>query len=105
MSVINDDLNMPRALEVFWKVLDDFDFSPKKKIKLLERFDKVLGLCVKEMREIFVRVPKEVRELVVKRDKLREKKKWAEADIIRERIRDKGFVLEDISSGVKVSKA
>jgi len=31
-------------LQIFLKVVEDFDFEPKSKLKLLEKFDKVLGL-------------------------------------------------------------
>jgi len=105
LKVINDDLNTPKALDVFWRVLDDFNFSPKNKIKLLEKFDKVLGLGVKEMRETYLRVPKEVRELIVKRERAREKNDWAEADVLRNMIKGRGFVIEDSLQGVQVRKA
>ena len=104
LRAVNDDLNMPRALKVLWKVIDDFDFSPKEKVKLLERFDSVLGLGVKNMKEKKDIIPKKVLDLIEKRELLRKEKKWAEADIVRERIKEEGYLVEDLPDGARVEK-
>ena len=44
LEALEDDLNIPLAVQIFNRALDDFDFDVKKKLKLLERFDEVLGL-------------------------------------------------------------
>lgn len=93
LKAINDDLNMPQALNVFWSVLDDVDFDAGKKLKLLEKFDSVLGLGIKNMKS--EGVPKGIKELVKKREELRKNKKFAEADIVRNRILEKGYGVED----------
>jgi len=104
LKAINDDLNTPRALNVFWNALDDFDFSPDKKLKLLEKFDAVLGLDIKNMKEESFEIPKEIKSLIEKREKLRKEKNFAEADIIRNIIKEKGYLIEDTPSGVKISR-
>jgi cysteinyl-tRNA synthetase len=104
LDVINDDLNMPLALGVVWEMLDDFNFDPKKKLKLLEKFDSVLGLNVKEMKEEEISAPKEVLELVKEREKLRKAKMWAESDLFRERIKEKGFIVQDTAEGPKLER-
>ena len=43
-------------------------------------------------------------KLIKEREKLRKEKMWREADIIRERIRELGFVVEDGESGTRVEK-
>ena len=103
-KAINDDLNMPSAVQVFLEALDDFDFEPKKKIKFLEDCDNVLGLDIKNMHETIVIVPKEVEKLVQEREKLRKNKMWAEADILRQRIKEKGYLIEDTPNGPKAEK-
>jgi len=105
LEAINDNLNMPRAIKVFWQVLDDFDFSPKKKIKLLENFDRVFGLGIKDVREEEIKISEDVRKLISAREKARKRKMWVEADILRQRIRERGFILEDTTKGSKVRKA
>lgn len=102
-SVYND-LNLPGALQVVWKMLDDLSFDSKKKISLLEEFDSVLGLSIKEIKEEKMIIPKEVSELVKKRETLRKDKKWAEADILRERIKELGYQIEDVEKEVKIIK-
>ena len=72
---------------------------------LAVKFDSVLGLGVKEFSEEDPDVPEEVMELVEEREKLRAAKLWVEADIFRERILEKGFVVEDKKDGVNVKKA
>ena len=103
-DAMNDDINTPRSLEVIWTTVDNFDFSPKQKIKFLENIDKVLGLGIKEMKEEIITIPKEVKQLIEKRESLRAEKKWAEADILRNQIREKGYEIEDKADGPKVSK-
>jgi cysteinyl-tRNA synthetase len=104
-EAIEDDLNIPQAVQVLWRVIDDFDFDVKKKIKLLERFDSVLGLGIGEMKDEKVDVPKEVKELIKERDEARKKKDWKRADVLRGLIKERGFIVEDSSEGTKVSKA
>lgn len=104
LKAINDDLNIPRALEVFWRVLEDFDFDPKKKIKLLEDFDEVLGLGVISFKEEKIRVPQEIRKLVSLREEARKIGDWAEADRIREDVKKEGFEIEDSSNGAVIRK-
>ena len=104
LEAINDDLNLPRALQVFHNTLDDFDFSPKKKIKLLEKFDSVLGIKVKDFKEEKSIIPQEVNSLVKERESLRKQKKWAESDILRERIKELGFQVRDTPQGPDITK-
>jgi len=103
-KAIYDDLNLPKAVQVFIKTLDDFDFNSKKKLKLLEHFDSVLGLGIKNMKESKLTIPKEVTKLVQSRERFRKNKMWAEADIIRSRITEKGYAVLDTEKGPKLEK-
>lgn len=102
-KAINDDLNLPKAVQITWKMLDDFNFNPKKKIKLLEKFDKVLGLDIKTMKDQRLQIPKEIQKLIDSRERFRKNKMWAEADIIRSRISEKGYKIEDTPKGPRIS--
>ena len=104
LKAINDDLNTPKAIQIFLKALEDFNFNPKNKISLLEKFDGVLGLGIKDMQETLVVLPIELEKLIADREKMRKAKKWAEADILRQRIREKGYSVEDTLKGQKVEK-
>lgn len=104
LKVINDDLNTPLAMQVVWRTLDDFDFSPKPKLALLEKFDEVLGLGIKDFKEEHLEAPEEVINLLEERESLRKQKRWAEADIVRGRIKEKGFIIEDTPEGARLRK-
>jgi cysteinyl-tRNA synthetase len=103
-KAINDDLNIPKALQIFQKALDDFNFSPAKKLSLLIKFDSVLGLNIKDFKSESISIPKEVKELIETRERLRKNKLWKESDIIRQRIKDHGFIIEDTPNGTRVEK-
>ncbi len=103
-KAINDDLNTPKAIQVLWLVIDDIKFDTKKKLALLYKFDEVLALNIKEMKEEAAQVPEEVQKLIDARERLRKNKLWAEADIIRERIKEHGFSIKDTQEGPKAEK-
>ena len=102
LKQINDDLNMPEAMAVVWGLLKEKNLGNKEKIKLLLSFDKVLGLGIKS----FAReeLPKNLKELVEKREKARKNKDWALADKIRNELKQRGIQLKDTKQGVKWQK-
>jgi len=104
-KAINDDLNTPLAIQVLLKALDDLDFDSKKKLALLYKFDEVLGLGFKEMEKEIITIPRDIHKLVEARERLRKEKKWAEADVIRERIKEKGYLIKDTPQGPEIEKA
>lgn len=104
-EAIFNDLNFPRALQVIWKILDDESFDSEKKLLLLEHYDSVLGLNIKEMKgENNIKIPVEVQKLIDSRERLRKAKLWVEADIIRERIKELGYSMQDTPDGPQAHK-
>ncbi|RMD67224.1 cysteine--tRNA ligase [Candidatus Pacearchaeota archaeon] len=103
-NAINDDLNTPLALQVLWQVLDDESFASDTKLALIEKFDLALGLNLSSAEEEKVRAPEEVKQLLEKREELRQKKKFEEADKLREEIKARGFAIEDTPSGPKLRR-
>ena len=104
LEAINDDLNTPKALQVLWKTLDNLDFDSKKKIALLKKFDSVLSLGIKDFKEEKTEIPKELKKLLEQREKLRKEKKFAESDIVRNQIKELGYMIEDSPEGPIVRK-
>jgi len=102
MNRINDNLNTPQALALVNDMLKDESLGSKEKAGLIKDFDEVLGLDL--LKEEKVDVPREVQELVNKREEARKKKDWKIADSIRKKIMEKGFVLEDTREGVRIRK-
>lgn len=100
-DTVNDDLNMPKALQVLWKFVRDE--KAKGKLKTIKRMDKVFGLdLVKEKTEY--KIPKKVLSLVKEREKAREKKDWKKADLLRSEIHKKGYLVDDTEHGTKITK-
>lgn len=86
---INNDLNMPQALAVVWEVIKS-NIPSVDKLDLLYDFDDVLGLNLRN-----TEMPREVVELINKRKKLRNEKKFEEADKLRDKILDMGYEVRD----------
>ena len=102
VDAINDDLNMPKALEVFFSLLDDLKIDTSVKLKLLEKFDNVFGLGISNMKETKNSVPKEVVKLAIERENARKNKDWIRSDSLRNEIAKLGFSVEDTSDGYKL---
>lgn len=100
LEFINDDLNIPRALSLVWKLIKDRRVSEEEKYFLILDFDKVFGLGMDSLRPLIV--PKEVKDLLKKRENFRKKKQWFEADKIRRRIEKLGYLIEDTPDGPRL---
>lgn len=104
LRAINDDLNMPKALEIIWKLIrEEKNISSRDKYELLLQFDKALGLNLDKV-ELSVEIPEEIGELIRRRQAYRDKKDWESADKIREEIKKKGYIIEDTPHGVRCKK-
>jgi cysteinyl-tRNA synthetase len=102
LEIINDDLDMPRALSLLWKIIKDKKLSNKEKYNLLLEFDKILGLDLAKVKKI--RIPQKVNELVKKREEFRKKADFKSADNKRKEIEKLGYRIEDTKQGPKITK-
>jgi cysteinyl-tRNA synthetase len=100
-KAINDDLNMPLAVQVLWKLVRDE--KAKGKMGTIRKMDEVLGLSLFHKDEI--EIPDSVNKLVDERENARKKKDWKKSDELRDKIKKLGFIVEDKAEGVKISKA
>lgn len=101
-KAINDDLNMPKALQTLQGLLKDKKVAGKSKIEILEKMDSVLGLDL--LKQEKVKVPAEVKELLKKRKIARKEGNWDKADEIRDKINKLGFTINDTDKGSVVEK-
>ena len=103
-KAINDDMNMPLALSYVWEAAK-FEKKAKEVAKFLEKFDTVLGIKIDEVpNEVEQEIPEEVLNLVEERKIARENKDWAKSDELRDRIREKGYVVKDTKEGMEISE-
>jgi len=104
LEYINEDLNVPRAMGLVWEMLKDDSLGAKEKLNMLFKFDEVLGLNLKDVKEVKIDIPKEIQELVDKREEARKNKDFDTSDKLRDEIKEKGYILEDSEDGIKVKK-
>ena len=98
---ISDDLNMPNAFTVLNDVLKDDELNPLEKITLAEDFDRVfsLDLLKEEVVDISGIDEKLVNELLDERNDARNRKDWAKADEIRDRLNELNIEIVDSKEG------
>ncbi|MDP3986855.1 MAG: cysteine--tRNA ligase [Nanoarchaeota archaeon] len=102
LGFLNDDLNVSKALSYLWEILREDKLNNSEKYELVIKFDKILGLGLD--RDEKIKIPSEVKKLAEIREKMREEKKWDDADQIRRDIENLGFVVEDLDEGYVVKK-
>jgi len=104
-KAIENDLNIPKALSILWKLIKDYNKNPskfdsKKVYALILDWDKVFGLNLKEVG--LFKLPKKITELVKKREEYRKKKDFKKADEIRQQVQKLGYLIEDTAKGPKI---
>ena len=94
-EAVNDDLNIPKGLAVLWEVAKS-NIPSSDKYDLAVSFDEVLGLGLTKIQKIKEsKIPSNIKDLIKKREQLRQEKKFEEADRLRVQIEDLGFKVED----------
>lgn len=110
LKAMDDDFNTPLALRVFHELSRQINRylekngnreSLKSALNLFMEFSEILGLL---LREEELKLPKEVEELISRREEAREKRDWKTADEIRLKLRELGIQLEDTPKGVRWRK-
>ena len=102
-EAINDDLNMPVAMSVVWDIIKN-QIKSKDFAELLLKFDTVLGLEIDKEDEK-EEIPNEIKELLEQRKLARENKNWNLSDILRDKIKEKGYIIKDTKDGITIEKA
>ena len=104
-EAINDDLNMPLAMGVVWEVIRE-EKKSKKYAELIEKFDEVLGLDLKNYQNYQkeIEIPENIKELIEKRNQARKEKNWEISDKIRDEIQKLGYNIKDTKEGIKIEK-
>ncbi len=100
---MDDDLEISNALATIFNFINKIyklkiSKNDAKRIEeLMYDFDRVLGVIKREEEKI----PKEIKELIEKREKMRGEKNYKLADKIRNELKEKGIILEDTPQGVR----
>ena len=106
LEAINDDLNLPLAMGIVWEVVRNQE-KGEEYAKLLEEFDKILGLDLENAKEYLsnqekIELPQEILNLIEQRKQARKEKNWLESDRIRDELKEKGYIVKDTKDGMSV---
>ena len=100
---VNDNLDMPGALALTWKIFRS-DVPAQTKYEIVLEFDKVLGLGLKAAMEANKASP-EVTSLVRQRASHRSGGEFEEADQLRDQLVSEGYIVEDTLSAGRAASA
>ena len=108
-DAMDDDLNVGSALAELFEFVREVNnligagrlskLEAKQVYDIMTEFDKVLAVIGPIKTE--EKLPKEIEELVLRREEARKAKNWKTADEIREQLKTMGVILEDTAQGVK----
>ena len=110
IEALVDDLNTPKALGILFNYLKELN----RKIdndKLTDEESSRGILFIKKADEIFsflkdkTVIPNEIAKLVAKRNEARKDKNWKLSDLLREELKEKGWIVEDTLDGSKCYSA
>ncbi|MFH1682484.1 MAG: cysteine--tRNA ligase, partial [Candidatus Woesearchaeota archaeon] len=102
LEEVNNDLNTPQALATLWEVLKDESLSDNEKYNLILDFDRVLGLGLDKVKT--EKISPEVLRLAKERETARKNKEWSKSDLLRDKIKKMGYLVEDSPEGFKIRR-
>jgi cysteinyl-tRNA synthetase len=110
-KAMDDDLDTPTALATLFNFIKDVNVMIAENALsredgqalrgALEEIDKVLGI----LRTKQEKLPAALKKLIDEREAARNAKDWKKADKLREELRGKGIILEDLPQGVRWKRA
>ena len=97
---MNDDFNTPKVVALLLKIANELNKTGDKSLaETLDKIGKVLSIDFQPKKQ---KIPKEILELVKRRETAREKKDWQLSDKIRSELAKKGYELQDKPDGTRV---
>ena len=97
-KAVNNDLDMPKAVSIMWKMVKS-DYSSSAKHQSILVMDQVLGLGFAKLEKS--QLPKGAKGLIEKREEFRKEGKFDESDKLRKELLEMGVEVEDTSDGPK----
>ena len=104
LVLVRDDLATPQALAALWDSLKSEDYAPEEKWGLLKDADMHFGLLLTHLPLNEADLPKEIREMLARREAARAAKDFVVADRLRNEIEHGGYRVEDGSDGPALTK-
>ncbi|MDE6730473.1 MAG: cysteine--tRNA ligase [Oscillospiraceae bacterium] len=114
ITALEDDLNTADALSAVFGLVRELNImasnpeTSKEQLQaglhLFEALNSVLGLLYERAETESEKIPEEILKLVEQRAEARKQKNFAEADRIREEIRNLGYAVKETRQGVEIQK-
>lgn len=114
---INDDLDTPKAIALIWDLVKNENILNADKRSTLLKFDKALGLGLdysnrklitlfsgKGVKIEINELPKIIKTLIDEREKARKEGNFKKADELRDKLKEKGYEIEDKEFGPEIHK-
>lgn len=108
-QAMDDDFNTPKAIAAIFNLIKrmnpliDKNQISRKESRLVINFfnvvDEIFKILSKKKNKT---LPDEIKKLAAERETLRKLQKWAEADEIRKKIEESGYMVEDTTEGPKI---
>jgi cysteinyl-tRNA synthetase len=101
-TIMNDDFNTPKVVALLLKIANQLNKTGDKSLaNTINNIGKILGIDFKPRKQT---IPKEIKDIVKKRDVARKKKDWATSDKIRNQLQKKGYELQDADGKTQIKK-
>lgn len=110
-AAMDDDLNTPLALSVLFELITKTNTlevqselgqnETKDILKLWEKMNKVFGFVIEDAKQD---ISEDIKDLAEKRKKAREDKDFRLSDELRDKISEKGYVIEDLKNNEYIIK-
>ncbi len=97
-AALAEDLHVPNALAVAWKMARDPALTPAEKLDLMLGYDAVFGLDLTKAVQSRS-LPDELMALIARREAARADRDWATADALRDELRARGVAIKDRPGG------
>ena len=101
---LSNDLNTSNTLTLLYDLLKDDTISSNTKLKLIESWDKVLGLDLLKKENLDEELEEYVKDMIEKRKEAKKNKDFELADQIRNELLEKGLELKDTREGTTWNK-
>jgi cysteinyl-tRNA synthetase len=114
IEAMDDDFNTPVALSRLFNFAREVNIylsSPEQKNKetleeIIKFYQELAGKILGILKDIDQEesFEQEIKKIIEEREKARKEKNWVESDRIRDKLQEKGILLEDTPSGVRWKK-
>ncbi len=100
-DAFNDDLNAPKALGLLRAFLKDDTVPPGERLAVAFDADRVFGLEMETSIARHQELGPEYAAMIAEREAARKARDFARADLLRDRLREVGVLIEDTPTGTK----